>query len=94
MNPEGTNRIVNARDRRGLKFRKEVDLSADIQALWEKIRHRTRYRGTFDTDALIASALTRIKQIEPIKAPRVSTLRRSGTSQTLAFQQTSRLRRG
>jgi type III restriction enzyme len=67
------NRIVNARDRRELKFRKEVRLSADFQALWDKIKHRTRYRVTFKTDALIDGALARIKQIEPIKAPRVST---------------------
>lgn len=67
------NRIVNARDRRELKFRKEVHLSADFQALWEKIKHRTRYRVTFETDALIKGALARVKQIEPIKAPRVST---------------------
>ena len=38
------NRIVNARERRELKFRKEVQLRADFQALWEKIKHRTRYR--------------------------------------------------
>ncbi len=67
------NRIVNARDRRELKFRKEVHLSADFQALWDKIKHRTRYRVTFETAALIDGALARIKQIEPIKAPRVST---------------------
>ena len=67
------NRIVNARDRRELKFRKEVHLSEDFQALWEKIKHRTRYRVTFETADLIERALARIKQIEPIKAPRVST---------------------
>jgi type III restriction enzyme len=67
------NRIVNARDRRELKFRKEVQLSEDFQKLWEKIKHRTRYRVTFKTDDLIARALARIKQIEPIKAPRVAT---------------------
>jgi type III restriction enzyme len=67
------NRIVNARDRRELKFRKEVHLSADFQALWDKIKHRTRYRVTFETNALIAGALARIRQIEPIKAPRIST---------------------
>jgi type III restriction enzyme len=33
------NRIVNARDRRELKFRKEVQLSAEFQALWDKIKH-------------------------------------------------------
>jgi len=66
-------RIVNARDRRELKFRKEAQLSAEFQALWEKIKHRTRYRVTFETDDLMARAVARIKQIEPIKAPRVST---------------------
>jgi type III restriction enzyme len=67
------NRSVNARDRRELKFRKEVQLSEDFQALWEKIKHRTRYRVTFETAELIARALARIKQIEPIKAPRIAT---------------------
>jgi type III restriction enzyme len=67
------NRIVNARDRRELKFRKEVHLSEDFQKLWEKIKHRTRYRVTFDTNDLIDRALARIKQIESIKAPRVAT---------------------
>ena len=67
------NRIVNARDRRELKFRKEVQLSAEFQALWDKIKHRTRYRVTFETSDLIQRALARIKHIEPIVAPRVAT---------------------
>lgn len=68
------NRIVNARDRRELKFRKEVHLSADFQALWGRIKHRTRYRVTFETPDLVARALDRIKKnIEPIKAPRIAT---------------------
>ncbi len=67
------NRIVNARDRRELKFRKEVQLSPDFQALWDKIKHRTRYRVTFETADLIERAVARIKQIEAIKAPRIAT---------------------
>lgn len=67
------NRIVNAREQRELRFRKEVQLSAEFQQLWEKIKHRTRYRVTFETGDLIERALARIKKIEPIKAPRVST---------------------
>ena len=67
------NRIVNAREERTLKFRKEVQLSPEFQALWEKIKHRTRYRVTFETVDLIDRALARIKQIEPIKAARVAT---------------------
>jgi type III restriction enzyme len=67
------NRIVNARDSRTLKFRKEVHLSADFQALWDKIKHRTRYRVKFETADLIDKALARIKHIEPIKPIRIST---------------------
>lgn len=67
------NRIANARDRRELKFRKEVQLSPEFQALWDKIKHRTRYRVEFETADLIARALDRIKKnIEPIKPARVS----------------------
>ena len=86
------NRIVNARDRRELKFRKEVHLSADFQALWDKIKHRTRYRVTFETADLIARALARIKQIEPIKAR--ASRRRSWRSKspTRACRPTSRSR--
>ncbi len=68
------NRIANARDRRELKFRKEVQLSENFTELWDRIKHRTRYRVTFDTPDLIERAVKRIKQnIEPIKAPRIAT---------------------
>lgn len=67
------NRIVDARERRKLRFCKEVQLRADFQELWEQIKHRTRYRVNFDTTDLITRALARIKQIEPIKPPRVAT---------------------
>jgi type III restriction enzyme len=68
------NRVANARDRRELKFRKEVQLSENFVALWEIIKHRTRYRVSFETADLIERAVKRIKQnIEPIKAPRIAT---------------------
>ena len=67
------NRIVNARERRELKFCKEVHLSEDFEVLWKRIRQRTRYRVTFQTADLIERALVRIKLIKPIKAPRVIT---------------------
>ena len=47
------NRIVNARERRELRFVKEVQLSADFQELWARIKHRTRYRVHFETAALV-----------------------------------------
>src|SRR5262249_49576208 len=66
-------RIVNAPERRELKVRKEMNLGENFQTLWEKIKHRTRYRITFETSDLIERALARIKQVEPIKAPRIAT---------------------
>ncbi|MEO0551342.1 MAG: DEAD/DEAH box helicase family protein [Pseudomonadota bacterium] len=67
------NRVANARERRELKFRKEVQLSEEFQELWERIKHRTRYRVEFKTDELITRALKRIAAIETIRAPRIST---------------------
>ena len=67
------NRIVNARERRELRFRKEVQLSPDFQELWERIKYRTRYRVTFDTAELIDRTLSRIRRIDPIRPPRVAT---------------------
>ena len=70
------NRIVNARERRDLKFRKEVHLSEDFKNLWDKIKRRTRYRVVFDTAELIEKALDRIKEIEEIKPIRITMSRR------------------
>ena len=67
------NRIVNAREQRQLRFRKEVQLSPEFQELWERIKHRTRYRVTFDTAELIDRALSRVRRIETIRSPRVAT---------------------
>ena len=61
------NRILNAGDRRKLRFRKEVHLSEDFVALWERIKHRTRYRVTFETEELIEKAVGRIQTLEAIK---------------------------
>ena len=66
-------RIVNARDRRELRFRKEVQLSAEFQELWERIKQRTRYRVNFETTDLIERALSRIRRIGLISPPRVAT---------------------
>ncbi len=67
------NRMVNAHERRELEFRKEVYLSEDFRALWDKIKHRTRYRLAFATDELIAKAIARIKKLNPIKPPEIAT---------------------
>ena len=67
------NRVVNACERHALKLRKEVYLSDDFKALWNKIKHRTRYRVAFDTDELIYKAVERIKNLAPIQPPEIAT---------------------
>jgi len=69
------NRIPNVRDRRELKFRKEVHLSDDFKALWGKISQRTRYRVEFNTGDLIERAVVRIKAAETIRPVKIATTR-------------------
>lgn len=63
------NRVVNARDRKKVNFRKEVHLGEAFRALWEKISQRTRYRVTFETADLIAWAVARIQENIPTIEP-------------------------
>ena len=67
------NRIADARERRRLEFRKEVFLDDDFRELWDRIKHRTRYRVRFDSADIVERSLERIRMINPIEAPHVST---------------------
>ena len=50
-------------------LRKEVTLSSEFQALWEKIKPKTTYRVEFDTDTLVRRALDGIKRMERVDPP-------------------------
>ena len=65
------NRIANAQDRRVLKFNKKVHLSPEFVALWDKIKHRTRYSVSFDTNELIERAVGRVISLDKIKPARI-----------------------
>lgn len=69
------NRIPNVREKKQIKFKKEVHLSEDFKALWDKIKQRTRYRVSFESDELVDKAVKRIQEIEPIKPVRISMTR-------------------
>lgn len=64
-------RVVNARDRRTLKYNKRVELNEDFKALWEKISCKTRYSVEFDTGELIDRAVDKIKKMEKIQPVRI-----------------------
>ncbi len=90
------NRITDARGRHQLKFKKEVYLSEDFKALWDTIKHRTRYRVTFDTAELIERAVKRIRELEEIKSVHITVTRvdmdisRAGVSADRSLEEKSR----
>lgn len=57
---EGTNR-----------FKKEVALSPEFQALWDKIKPRTTYRVEFKTDDLVAKTVEAIDKMAKIETPKI-----------------------
>ena len=69
------NRVVDARDRREITFNKHVQLSPEFEELWNRIKHRTRYRVKFDTTELIDKAVKRLGALEPIQPIRLSMTR-------------------
>jgi type III restriction enzyme len=67
------NRVVNTRDRRTLKLRKNISLDPTFRELWERISQRTRYRVSFDTDVLIKTTANAIAEMPAIHKTRITT---------------------
>jgi type III restriction enzyme len=63
--------IRRDRDQGANRLRKEVVLSPEFQALWERIKPRTTYRVEFETDALVQRAADAVRRMEPVEAPRI-----------------------
>ena len=65
-------RTKNVRDRRTASLKEDWKLDADFRELWERIKHRTRYRVEYDTDELIRKASERIRDcMAPIDVPKI-----------------------
>ncbi|MCP4579168.1 MAG: type III restriction endonuclease, partial [Deltaproteobacteria bacterium] len=65
------NRVVNARERRTLKYNKRIELNENFEALWKRINKKTRYSVEFETDALIARSVDKIKRMDKIHPIRI-----------------------
>ncbi len=63
--------VRRERDERANHLKKEVILSPEFQALWERIKPKTTYRVEFETDVLAARAVSAVKQMQPIETPRI-----------------------
>ena len=64
--------IRQERDEGSNKLRKEVQLSPEFSALWEKIKPKTTYRVEFETDELVHRAVLAIRHMAKIEAPMVT----------------------
>jgi type III restriction enzyme len=63
--------IKNADERKTIKVRKQVLISPEFQALWNRIRHRTTYRVEFDNNELLAKCVQALRSAPPITRTRV-----------------------
>lgn len=67
--------IGDKRKRRTLALKKGWSLDPEFVELWNRIKHRTRYSVSFSTDAVVGSAVQRLKQAPPVLAPKLLTQR-------------------
>jgi type III restriction enzyme len=65
--------IRRAKDEGVNRLRKEVALSPEFQALWDRVKPKTTYRVEFETDALVVRAVDAIRRMEKIEAPKIRT---------------------
>ncbi len=63
--------IKNADERIPVRTRRAVLYSEEFKALWNRIRHKTTYRVTFDNEKLIDSCIKAIRNAPPIAATRL-----------------------
>ncbi|MEW6074196.1 MAG: DEAD/DEAH box helicase family protein [Planctomycetota bacterium] len=59
------------RDQGPNRLRKEIVLSPEFQALWERIKPRTTYRVKFETDVLVRAAVDAIRRMERVEPARI-----------------------
>jgi type III restriction enzyme len=58
-------------DEKPNRLKKEVTLSPEFEALWNRIKPKTTYRVEFETDTLVTHAVTAIKKMEKIESPKI-----------------------
>ncbi|MCX2838387.1 DEAD/DEAH box helicase family protein [Salinimicrobium sp. MT39] len=64
-------RIKNRKDREAVKYRKGFEADPKFLEIWEKIKHRTKYRVDYKTSELINAAAKAVKELPPVKAPSI-----------------------
>jgi type III restriction enzyme len=65
-------RIKDKRKRKRIKLKKQLELDKNFKELWEKIKHKTRYRVDYATDELIRRAGRVVSELKITSARLVS----------------------
>ena len=63
--------IRRERDDGPNRLKKDVTLSPEFRALWDRIKPKTTYRVEFTTDDLVRRAVDALKRMERIEAPTI-----------------------
>ena len=63
--------VKNADERQTVRPRQAVLDSAEFKALWDRIKHKTAYRVTFDNEALLEASATTLRKAQPIPRTRL-----------------------
>lgn len=58
------------------RIRREIQMSPEFKALWDRIKVRTTYSVAFDSAQLIKELAEQIKKLEPVKPPVISVVLR------------------
>ena len=64
--------VHNARERRTVRFHKQVTGNPEFEALWDRISKRTRYRVKINTENLVADAVAALGQAPPIEPAKIT----------------------
>jgi type III restriction enzyme len=65
-------RVQNARARRTAQLKDGWATDPDFVALWNQIKHRTRYSVAYRSEDLVARAATLVHAMKPISAPQIT----------------------
>lgn len=64
-------RIANKRERRTAKLKHGWQLNESFRALWDRIKHKTRYAVDYESEALIRNAAKRLRDMEKIQPAKI-----------------------
>lgn len=66
-----TNRVINAKKRQKVRFRRQIIFDAGFRDLWDRISKRSKYRVSLSTDKLVEAAASAIAEAGPIEPAKV-----------------------